>query len=287
MLICLPFSVYAFEDIRPSYSGDVSFGFDSNLSKAEEAQNIISDRFIKAEAHAVVKTEITFNKAIILDAGLAYKAFEFTPSLNQMELTINAIYRWQNEFKYRSPWFQVMLSNQVLELDANQRDSNVYTVQAMSSARLTTQITWLLGIEHKQRNSNGRVFDTQKNRIFGNLDYKLKGKGTVYGGMSYIDGDIISSAQNQYCNGLVATSVYGLIVVSDEIEADSAFNNDYCGNWISYRLPAKTVTLTSGLNYPINHRSAADISWLYANITAEGNNRYERHIVQANYLVMF
>jgi hypothetical protein len=287
VLTCVALNAKAFEDVRHFYSADASVGSDSNLSNAEQDQNIIADRFINMDVHAVVKAEISFNKAIILDLAMGYKAFEFTPSLNQSELSLSAIYRWQNTFKYRSPWFQVMLSNQVLEFDGSQRDSNVYQVQAMSSARLTTQINWVLGLEYKKRDSNGSVFDTNQSRIFGNLDYKLLNKGTLYGGMSYIDGDIVSSVQSQYCNGLIATSIYDLLIASEQVEWDSAFSNDYCGNWISYRLPAKMVTVTAGYNFPIDHRNSFDISWMLASIEAKGDNQYQRHILQANYLKTF
>ncbi len=105
--------------------------------------------------------------------------------------------------------------------------------------------------------------------------------------MSYIEGDTISTVQGSYCNGLQALSTYPLIVVSDAIEWDEAFSEEYCGTWISYQLSGETVTGTMGINWPINHSTALDFSLLYVDVSAKGNNEYQREVIQINLLKAF
>ena len=155
------------------------------------------------------------------------------------------------------------------------------------SARLTTKISGSLGLENKVRDSESKVFDLTQNRIFGHLDYAWSDDLAIYSSYSYIKGDTVSTVQSQYCNGLTSISIYPLLVVSKGIEWDQAFNEAYCGNWLSYRLEASTQILVLGSNYGFGHSSSLDFSWLYADVQAEGGNYYRRNIVQLNYLKAF
>ena len=266
---------------------DITVATDSNLSQAEDGQNIISDRFSRIDARLGFKKELAFNKAVIVEGMASYQAYEFTQKLNRSELSGRLIYRWQQRFSYRAPWYQIMLDGQRWDVAVDQRDSDIVTLQIMASARLTTHVSWVLGLENKQRDSEGSVFDTKQNRAFLHFDYTVRGWPAVYGGVAFIDGDIISTAQASYCNGLQAVATYGLIVDSAAIEWDQAFSEDYCGNWISYQLKAQTYTGTLGINWAINHSTALDMSFLYADVSADGDNEYQRQVFQINILKAF
>ncbi len=266
---------------------DFTVATDSNLSQAEDEQNIISDRFSRIDARFGFKKELAFNKAIIVEGMASYQAYEFTQKLNRSELSGRLIYRWQQRFSYRAPWYQIMLDGQRWDVAVDQRDSDIITLQIMASARLTTHVSWVLGLENKQRDSDGSVFDTEQNRAFLHFDYTVRGWPAVYGGVAFIDGDIISTAQASYCNGLQAVATYPLIVDSAAIEWDQAFSEDYCGNWISYQLKAQSYTGTLGINWAINHSTALDMSFLYAEVSADGDNEYQRQVFQINILKAF
>jgi len=266
---------------------DFSVATDSNLTQAQLPQNIIADRFTRIDTRLAMQRPLAFNKALVLEVGASHQAYEFTQNLNRSELSSRLMYRWQDRFSYRAPWYQLMFSGQWWDVGVKQRDSNVYTLQAMMSARLTTQVSWVLGLENKQRDSDGSVFDTQQSRVFFHLDYSWLHGSALYGGVAFIDGDTLSTVQSRYCNGLVAINNYDLIINSDAIEWDQGLSEDYCGNWISYRLAATTQTATMGFNYPINHNTALDFSFLYVDVSAEGGNEYQRQIIQLNVLKGF
>ncbi len=262
-------------------------GADDNVSQAENKIDIIADRFVHVDARFIVDYEISFNKTFSLEIQAGQKAYQFTDQLGRNEYSGRLVYRWQNNFSYRSPWYQVFSDIKVWDSKAQQRNSTFYTQQAMVSARLTTKISGSVGAEHKVRDSEGRVFDLTQSRLFAHLDYTWTDDFSLYSSYSYIKGDTVSTVQNEYCNGLIATSVYPLLLVSKDIEWDQVFNNSYCGNWISYRLNAHTQTFVLGVNYGFNHSSSLDLSWLYADVQAEGDNYYQRNIVQMNFLKAF
>ena len=276
-----------FEEVRFNPSAITTLATDSNLTRAQENKNIISDRFARIDLAVNSIFELSFNKAIIIEPSFSYQAYQFTPSLNRSEFSASVIYRWQNSFSYNSPWYQVMGKTQYWLTDVKQRRSYVNTVHAMSSARLTTVITWMAGLEWTQRLSEGTVFDTEQTRLFVNIDYTVNDQIFLYGGYNFIKGDTLSSVQSSYCNGLASTSIYPLIVASEEIEWDQAFSEDHCGNGLSYRLNATTHTASLGLNYGLNHSTSIDTSILWVQVSAEDSIEYERQIFQFSILKGF
>lgn len=287
-LLCLlmPKQSFADDHMKFFFSTDATLIYDSNLTQAEDDNNIIADRSARVDGRGALRYALAFNHSVIAEGFAAYQGHEFTPSLDRSEFGGRALYRWQNNFYFRSPWYQFMVEAQTWDVGVNQRDSDFLLAQFMMSARFTTRISWVLGLEHKQRDSDGVVFDLQQQRAFFHLDYRRR-LGTFYGGISYIDGETVSTVQNQYCNGLVETNVYYLIKASNELEWDQGFSEDYCGNWISYQLDATTYTSTFGFNRALSHSLAVDASILYADVSAVAGNSYQRMQFQLSLLKAF
>jgi len=276
----------AMEPLRFTQSLDISLASDSNLSRGDQKQNILSDQFVRIDASMSMPVELAFNKAFFWELGASHQAYEMIQKLNRSELSASLIYRWQHSFSYRAPWYQLLLNSQWWNVAEDQRDSKLHTLQVMASARLTTKISWALGWEYQQRDSDASVFDTEQNRLFLNIDYRLRDGPTFYAGGAYIDGHSLSTVQSVLCNGQEAITDYVFTGSSDAIGLDQAFTEDYCGVWISFRLPADTYTSTLGVNYPLNFNSAVDLSWLYVDVSAKGID-YQRQIIQLNFLKVF
>lgn len=276
-----------FSNVGSKKGLDTTLGTDSNISRAQEDKNIISDRFARVDGKLTVKGVLSFNKALILDLYGGHQLHEFTSSLDQTTLGSRLTYRWQNDFSYDSPWYQVFGQYEYWLSEVKQRTSHVYNAQAMASARFTTKIRWVAGYEYQQRLSEGEVFDTNQNRLFFNLDYDFRNGYAVYGAYGFIKGDTLSSVQNIYCNGNNSTSIYSLITSSQAIEQDQAFSQDYCGNWLAYRLDATTHSATLGLNYALGHKAALDASLLVVKSIADDDIEYDRQIFQLTLLMAF
>lgn len=286
LLMLISFRVQA-EELEHQTLLSSTLGYDDNVSRAEDEVDIIEDRFLHIDARLIIDYALSFNKSISAEAQVGHQAYQFTDQLSRNEYAGRIVYRWQNSFSYNSPWYQVFSDIKVWDTKAQQRDSTFYTQQALVSARITTKISGSLGIEHKVRDSESKIFDLAQNRIFGHLDYAWSDNLAIYSSYSYIKGDTVSTVQSQYCNGLTSISIYPLLVASKDIEWDQAFNDAYCGNWLSYRLNASTHTFVLGGNYGFGHSSSLDFSWLYADVQADGGNYYQRNIVQLNFLKAF
>ena len=260
---------------------------DDNISAAQEKENIIEDQAARLDAQLTMNYAISFNKSLSVTAKTAYEHYKHTDKLSRNEFALRATYRWQNSFGYNSPWYQIFSDISYWDVGADQRDSQILTVQAMTSARISTKISAMIGIEHKYRDADHPVFDLRQNRFFINIDYSVFDSLFLYGSYSLIQGDTVSTVQGQYCNGLVSTDVYPLLTVAKDIVWDQAFSEAYCGTWISYRLEALTHAADIGMNFGFDHSSALDLSWRFIEVDADGGNHYSRQQIQFSLLKAF
>ncbi|GAA3928314.1 hypothetical protein [Litoribacillus peritrichatus] len=269
------------------YDGEITFGFDDNLSKAQRERDIVEDHFGEASLAVAYHTVFSGKAAMTVKGFLSGEAFETVDSLNRASAGAEVSFRWQPSLGFLDPIYKLSLTAQVDEYDVDQRDSDVAKVQLATTKRITDRLTATLGGEYRYRDSDGSVFDTEDYRFFLNGDLMVTKTLALYSTYSYLYGDVTSTAQVQFCNGLVADDIYSLLKASTAIEVDEAFNEHFCGSWVSYRLDGQTNAVTVGLNQGFGQNYALDVSALWASVRGDLNNDYYRRIYRATFLVRF
>lgn len=267
--------------------GEATVTHDNNVSRAERERDILQDESLLANLAVIYLTEPSFKTALNLRGFVEGEAWRDISSLNRATVGGQVMGRWQPVVSFTAPVYQLNLTAQLDEYGVVQRDSVVYTAQAFASQRINDRTTLSYGIEGVQRRSDGTVFDTTNTRLFINADFALTNELSAYGAYSYLHGDTFSSAQISFCNGAVANDVFGLISASDALEPDQAFNKDFCGSWVAYRLPSHTHALTVGVNQAFSHQLSADLSVQGIEVEARGNNNYQRMLVRFGLLARF
>lgn len=267
--------------------GELTFVGDSNLSRGDRERDRLDDMSLQASAGVALRLSPGFKSALNLRAYAEAERFETIRSLDRSSFGGQAIFRGQTRLGYTAPVYQLSAGVQSDDYDVDQRDSTVYTVQGFVQRRLTDALMGSLGIELQERKSDGTVFDTEQGRVFANLDYAASDTVSLYGVYSFAHGDTFSSAQLSFCNGVAANDIYGLVAASEELELDQAFNDEFCGTWIAYRLRADTHSLVGGINRGFGHHVSADLSLQQVKVHAEGDNNYSRTIVRAGILARF
>lgn len=290
LVACAPFAVA--EEERsvwwPVIDGEASVGYDNNVSRALYERDILEDSQLVGELAAAWNFELGATSATTLRAFVNGEAWTDLDPLNQVGMGVEGIYRWQPRFGFTAPFYQLSLTAEQDDSDTDQRDTNRYTAQAFVTRRLTDAFRGALGVEARMQKASGDVFDGSQARIFANADLQIGSAWALYGTYSFISGDTISSAQQQFCNGALASDTYNLISNADAIAADDALNEATpCGSWLAYRLPAIAHVFVMGLNRGFGHRVSFDISAQEVLVYAEGDNEYERTIVRAGILARF
>jgi hypothetical protein len=207
--------------------------------------------------------------------------------LNRGSLGAELSLRYQPKFGFLAPFFRFTLTGQVDDYKFEQRDSDVFKAQVVGTKRITDRLTSSIGTEYRYRDSDGSVFDTQDTRFFINGDLMLTKSLAFYSTYSYLIGEAVSSAQINFCNGLAAGDIYGLIQSATALEVDQAFTKEFCGTWAAYRLDANTNAISIGLNQGIGHSYSLDASMLWARVNGEGDNDYYRRIYRLSLLARF
>lgn len=271
----------------PTIDGEVGVAWDSNISRALYERDILDDSSASASVAAAWNFEFGAMKAATLRAFIDGEAWSEFDTLDKVGLGVQGIYRWQRRLGFTAPFYQFSLAAQQDDSATDFRDANRYTTQAFVTRRFTDALRGSLGVEGSLQEARGRVFDAVQGRLFANGDLQLNADWAVYGTYSLIRGDTVSSAQQQFCNGALATDTFGLIRHAEEIEPDAALNDALCGTWIAYSLPATTHVFVAGINRGFGHSMSVDLSAQQVAVDAKGNNEYHRTIIRAGILARF
>lgn len=273
----------------PSFfvDAELTVGYDDNLSQAERERDTIEDHFVEGQLGLLFNQELNFHSALSVKGFLSGQAYETARSMSRGSVGVEASIRYQPTFGFLEPFYRLSVTAQMDEYEFEQRDSDVIKAQLVATKRITDRLTSSLGTEYRYRDSDGSVWDTEDVRVFLNGDLMLTKDLALYSTYSFLKGDVTSSAQVSFCNGVVADDIYGLIQASTELEVDEALSEDFCGTWVAYRLDATTHAFMAGLNQGFGHSWSLDASVLWASVNGEGNNDYYRRIYRLSVLARF
>ena len=268
---------------------DASAVWDNNQSQAQFERDQVEDTSLAVGARVGYGLPLSRQSLLNISAFAELEAFDLVDTLNRTTLGLKGAYRWQPSSAFTAPIVEFNVSWQDDNIKENARDSGVLISQLFVTRRITDRITGTAGLQYRQRDSAGSVWDLEDARVFLNADYVVGKHLAAYFTYSYIDGDTSSSAQREYCNGVLATDILPLINVATAIEEDNAYNNAVCGEWVAYRLDATSNTFTLGANYAFSHSMSADISVLSADVTAkdDSNVSYDRQLIRLSVLKRF
>ena len=269
--------------------GDATFVWDDNESQAQWERDQVEDRSLIVGAQLGYGHLLSQTSMLTGSVFAEQKIMDKVGQLDRTSLGLKGAYRWQPSSAFTAPTIEFNIAWQDDNYGDEARDSGVLTSQLFVTRRLTDRITGTAGLQYRSRDSSGSVWDLDDARIFLNVDYGISDALATYFTYSYIQGDSSSSAQRSYCNGAAATDILPLINVATEIEADEAFNEYHCGDWLAYRLDAHSHAAVLGANYGFSHSFSADLSFLYADVISDDDAdiSYQRHMIRASLLKRF
>lgn len=281
-------STAAHEEHEWATDADLTLTFDDNLSKAHFERDRVEDISTLVRLDNTLSHQV--NPAHLLSAGLFFGAevYNDIEPLSHGTLGFHAAWRSVHRAGFTQPMFEVNLSTQYDDYGVEQRDSLVTQVQFFMTRRFTDRITTTFGADYRWRESSGIVFDTERARFFLNLDYRVYQEVSLYLTGSHAEGDVVSSSQIRFCNGVQANDILPLVNAATAIEPDEALNRSLCGDWVAYRGKADTNAATLGSNIPVGHSASIDISALHADVESQGwDVGYERTLYRVSFLKRF
>ncbi|MCC1497720.1 hypothetical protein [Alcanivorax sp. 1008] len=268
-------------------NADITVNYDDNQSRAERQRDQVEDVSASIQASLSWFRQLSPRSLIALSGFAEGERFDQVDLLDRNTLGAGAAFRWQPDSSFSSPLIEWNVSLQDDDIGVDQRDSTVLKTQLFITRRFTDRITMSVGAEYRHADAESVVFDVENRRFFWNFDYFFARKYAAYFTYSHLRGDVFSSAQRIFCNGAFATDILPLINASTAIEPDDAYNGTFCGEWIAYRLDARTNTFLAGVNMPVGKSMSFDVSVMRAEVEADLGNHYERNMVRASLLKRF
>ena len=260
------------------YSYDASVVHDDNIRLAKDDDDIREDTIYSGTIKARAGKSLDSHRILNFGGLVGYNLFDTFDDLNHTEIEANVKYRFALSSGFTSPIYSFGARLGGLEYDSEMRDSTLLTLSAEMNKWLTTKINMTAALQFKERESVSEVYDTSEARIFVNFDTEFSKRDLLYTTFTFIDGDIVSSAE----------PTLAIINASDAIEPDDAFGG-VDANQFAYRIDAETVVVTIGYNRIVNRDLSLDFSARFVDSESKDDDSiyYERQILRASILGRF
>jgi large repetitive protein len=263
--------------VRIHYSGDLASGFDSNVTNAQQDDDIRESGFASATGNVDYLRNLSLYTTLLLRGSAQGEYWNSFDGLNNGKGTAMARLLYRGDGDFWTPTFAGWVSAAVLEFDSAIRDSNEYRAGAFVTENLTTQLTGRFALGASRRESDGLVYDLSGYSASVNLDWVPAPRTVVYTGYQYYVGDVASTA---------SAASFWIVEAADAIEADDAFGG-LAGGLLAYRLDARAQITTLGFNYAFSRKLSADVQGQYISTRATARIDYERMVGVVSLLARF
>ncbi len=257
---------------------DFEAGVNTNISNAERSRDVVRDRFIVATANLGFSHMLDERSSLNFRVFGQGQKFSDVEKLRRISAGATATYNYSSGSDPMAWGLEAGIGYELADQPLRQRDSSFRTARLAFSKPLTLRITSVIGVEYTNRDSEGNVWDIRQLRGFLSGSYEFHPTWSASAAYSYIDGDVVSTAQVLSASGVQSADIFGLLAAADEIERDEAFSDALPGIWFAYRLPAYTNTFQYAIGKDLDDKVSVDLSVMDVDVSARGDNNYDSMI---------
>lgn len=250
--------VPAYADSRFDFGAQAYVTYDDNVTRAEGDVNVLSDEFLGALATAGTRFLLTENIRLRLIGELGGEAYHNYSGLSFGSAGLRADIQYRASGTFGAPTLSLFGRAAYEEYQSDLRDGYRYALGLSGRGDMTDRLTWFAAFSQNKRDGSSRVFDTTDISLRGSFDYAFASRNTLYSGLEYRMGDIVSTA---------LPSLQYVDLSNNTVVPDDAFPGL---NRYAYKLDATTWIFTLGYNFAFNASHSIDASWRFA--YAEPNN---------------
>ena len=179
-LLLISNNIFAATDMNTTlFAGLTS---DNNISRAELGSDIEKDSILNLGASTNYKYAINNISNIILSASAEYNQYQDFDKLSHFKLGIAASYQIQPTQGFTAPWYSISFGYKLLDFESDNRDGPYTNLGFDFGKRLTDLMSLRAGyhIESIDAEAWPSAFDTDNNRLYVNIDFKLNPQNTLY-----------------------------------------------------------------------------------------------------------
>lgn len=255
--ILLGFGVGAAHADKPLGLGiEASITADDNVTRGYGDWNILADKFVgmnlSKNFHYPVSTHTRF---VLLGFAGFNGYFEYT-GLSHYSVGVQGEYQYRTSGSFYAPTFALGLRGSAEEYQSEVRDSFRSSAWISMRKPITDKLHIFNALTYNLRDGKSEVFDTSDVSLRAATDFALTRRGTVYLGLEYRVGDIVSTG----APSVAYTDIAEAIVPDDVFDDTTRY---------AYKIDGSTWMVNIGYNHAFSDKQALDMAWRMVNATPE------------------
>jgi uncharacterized protein YhjY with autotransporter beta-barrel domain len=259
---------------------EAGFTWDDNVNRANSGQDRLSDRIYSVSVGKNAVFPLGEHTRVVVAGFLSGDKFSQYHGLDRFSGGGQGEFQYRSSSEFDAATFGAFGRLTLDEYAGQLRSGHRFSLGVTVRQSLTDRIDAFGALARNLRHAENAVFDARDYSARFNLDYSLGRSGALYLGGEYRRGDVVSSMPPPV----------GYAPPAKVTVVDDAFGN---GQFIAYRLEARTVLWTLGYNLPLGARDSLDFSGRHVQSTptASGANggspRYTANQYSLAYLMRF
>jgi hypothetical protein len=250
---------------------ELTYISDNNVSRGTGA-DALSDNILAVSANYTWRLPVAERTRLVVQPSLGAESYLDYEGLSNIFAGLSFQYQWRPGSGFQTPTLTALAKVVVEEYKSGLRDGVRYSYGVSTRSLLTDRIGLYGALTRDTRTANHSVFDTATTGVAVNLDYTVMRGSTVYLGLGYRQGDVVSSVRP-------VPPYYGGGVVVDD---------GFPGTGLEViRVDGSAQLYTLGFNYMLSERHALDVSGRLIRASTDSGVDYDSRQLALSYLGRF
>lgn len=247
--------VYADKPLGISIEANITA--DDNVTRGYGDGNVLSDQFLGVNLSKSFHYPVSTHTRLVLQGFAGFNGYFEYSGLSHYYAGVQGEFQYRPSGSFYAPTFAFAARTAAEEYQSEVRDSYRSSVWVSVRKPITNKLQLFSALNYNWRDGKSAVFDTSDVALRISTDFAISRRNTVYLGLEYRDGDIVSTGRPS----LAYVDIASAIVLDDAFKDTTRY---------AYKIDGSTWLLNLGYNFAINGRQALDASWRMVNATPEG-----------------
>lgn len=235
---------------------EASITADDNVTRGYGEGNVLSDKFLGVNLGQSFHYPVSTRTRLVLLGFTGFNGyFEYT-GLSHYYAGIQGEFQYRPSGSFYAPTFAVAARTAVEEYHSEVRDSFRSSAWLSMRKPITDKLQVFTALSYNRRDGKSVVFDNSDISLRASADFSLLRRGTIYLGLEYRDGDIVSTGMPS----VAYTDIAEAIVPDDAFKDSTRY---------AYKIEGSTWMVNIGYNHALGAGQALDIAWRMVNATPE------------------
>lgn len=231
---------------------EVSITADDNVTRGYGDGNVLSDKFLGVNLSQSFRYPVSTHTRLVLLGFAGFNGYFEYNGLSHYNIGMQGEYQYRTSGSFYAPTFAFGLRGGAEEYQSEARDSFRSSAWLSMRKPITDKLHLFSALTYNWRDGKSEVFDTSDVSLRANTDFTLTRRDTIYLGLEYRMGDIVSTGKPS----VAYTDIAEAIVPDDAFDDSTRY---------AYKIDGSTWMVNFGYNHAFSDRQSVDIAWRTVN----------------------